>query len=57
LDPTHISESYSTGKTLVCRTLEYLTLGDKNMGISSLQYSSEPSITPQVLKRKINKKK
>jgi hypothetical protein len=31
LDPAHISESYSTGKTLVCRTLEYLTLGDKNI--------------------------
>jgi hypothetical protein len=29
LDPTHISKIYSIGKTLVCRTLEYLTLGTK----------------------------
>jgi hypothetical protein len=27
-DPTRISKSYSTGQTLVCRTLEYLTLGE-----------------------------
>jgi hypothetical protein len=31
LDPACISESYSIGKTLVCRTLEYLTLGDINI--------------------------
>jgi hypothetical protein len=31
LDPARISESYSTGKTLVYRTLEYLTLGDRNI--------------------------
>jgi hypothetical protein len=74
LDPTRISKSYSTGKTLVYRTLEYLTLGGRNinklkqtrsiatqlcsgcqvnthlflvkhLGISSLQYSSDWSIT------------
>jgi hypothetical protein len=28
LDPTRISESYRTGQTLFCRTLEYLTLGE-----------------------------
>jgi hypothetical protein len=28
LDPTHISERYSIGKILFCRTLEYLTLGE-----------------------------
>jgi hypothetical protein len=30
LDPTCISKRYSTWKTLVCRTLQYLTLGDEN---------------------------
>ena len=78
LDPAHISERYSTGKTLVFRTLEYLTLGDRNinklkqtrsiaaqlcsgcqvnthfflvkhLGISSLQYSSDQSITGNFL--------
>jgi hypothetical protein len=80
LDPARISESYNTGKTLVCRTLEDINLRDininkskqtisidvqlysgfqatthffllKNLGISSLSYSSDRGINPQVRKK------